>query len=408
MKNNQGMSEPSQTNVSHRAPIGSFLVRRKWILLSFTAAGLIAGLIVLFAVRPTYHSEARLLVRYITDSYSMGDVGQDSQLTKSTTPSHDSMTSELEILTSFDVAREAAESVGVSKIIGTNEPSPTASEAAAYIVRNLQVEIPPQSSVFKISFAHFDPEVTQRALDELINSYLRCHLKIHREVGIHNDFLTKQRDRFKGEVATADSQIDSLRLRAGGLSLDRMQRAFEDEAAAIQKDLLQCEVDLALNPSREPRLQALQESTNRPPDQVQGKQTPKALQIADLTVKTNVLHTQLQKLLSDLAKCRELRQQVDEWERRKQLAETNLWKYVSALESAQIADILGPGTISSIVRVQAPTPPVSDRAPVICAVGGTWLGGIILGFGCAAIVDVRKRRPRSAPPPEMSPDQPVH
>ncbi len=220
------------------------LFRRKWVILGFFAAGLLAAVFLFFTSKPIYRSNASLFVRYVSDTKSMEEVGDGSRVNSPDRSGRNIMNSELEILTSFDVAQKAAENVGTEKILGKGAGAASSAAAAAIIVKNLRIEVPRLSNIIKISFAHADPEVAQKVLDELIKSYLDRHLQIHLEVGMHNDFLTKQRDRFKGEVATAEAQIDSLRLKIGGLSIADAKKTCSQQFSMLQQELMNADVEL--------------------------------------------------------------------------------------------------------------------------------------------------------------------
>src|SRR5215212_4580174 len=98
------------------ADIYYVLFRKKWLITSFLAAGLIAGAIVYFSQKPLYWSEAKLLVRYVVDTKSV-DTGGRSQTRSPDWGAEAVINSELEILTSLDLCEEVATLVGPEKIL---------------------------------------------------------------------------------------------------------------------------------------------------------------------------------------------------------------------------------------------------------------------------------------------------
>src|SRR5438876_4553247 len=88
------------------------LFRYKWLLLGFTVAAVVMAAFVYLAVPVPYVSEARLLVRYVMDTRSMAPVEKDPQIKSVESRGETIVNSEVEILTSFDLAEEVAAAVG--------------------------------------------------------------------------------------------------------------------------------------------------------------------------------------------------------------------------------------------------------------------------------------------------------
>src|SRR6202521_3840583 len=103
------------------------LCRHKWKILLCAASGLIASLAVYFLLPPIYESEAKLFVRYVVDKSAVD--GLDSQI-KTPNPQTDTvMYSEVEILTSMDLARSVAEAIGPERLLPGDGAKATIEEA---------------------------------------------------------------------------------------------------------------------------------------------------------------------------------------------------------------------------------------------------------------------------------------
>src|SRR5674476_18845 len=90
--------------------------RHKWKILALTAIGLIAGGIYYFMKQPPYQSEAKLFIRYVSDSRNFNPEDKNSRVTSVIDPAQSVMKSEMEILTTFDLFKEVATNVGPDKI----------------------------------------------------------------------------------------------------------------------------------------------------------------------------------------------------------------------------------------------------------------------------------------------------
>src|SRR5919108_677558 len=94
------------------------LFKHKKMILGLTAAGLVAAFIVFLAWPVRYSSAARILIKYVRESKSPAAVSEGTNI-KPTDPRGDAIiNTEMEILTSFDLAQQVAATVGPEKILG--------------------------------------------------------------------------------------------------------------------------------------------------------------------------------------------------------------------------------------------------------------------------------------------------
>src|SRR6266436_5703193 len=137
------------------------LFRHKWMILGFAAAGILVAAILYLALPTKYSSEAKLLVRYVMENRSMAAPTEKDQVKSPDSRGETIINSELEILTSLDLANEVADLVGPEKILAKFGRGTNHLDAAAVIAKNLTVEVPKNSSIIRIRFQHPDAEVVQ-------------------------------------------------------------------------------------------------------------------------------------------------------------------------------------------------------------------------------------------------------
>src|SRR5207248_6616712 len=120
------------------------LFRHKWMILAFSAAGILVAVLLYLTTATRYSSEARLLVRYVTETRSMAPAERNPDVKSPDSRGETIINSELEILTSLDLAKEVAEKVGPTNILDKGAVGDPASAAASVIAspRNLMVEVP--------------------------------------------------------------------------------------------------------------------------------------------------------------------------------------------------------------------------------------------------------------------------
>ena len=222
------------------------LFRRKWMVVFFSAAGVLAAAGIVLSRPPQYKAEAKLLVRYIRDSKAVDvAVGTQAQIRSPDERGDNIINSELEILTSRDLANQVVEAVGADKVLGKAGGATNRAAAASVVVKGLAVEVPRRSNVIKVTFQHPDPETAQTVLHQLILSYRRKNFEVHRAVGIFDEFLTKKTDELRALLSQTDEDLRKLKLKANVTSLDESKRNIADQLAHIRQQLVDAEAELA-------------------------------------------------------------------------------------------------------------------------------------------------------------------
>ena len=105
-------NEPSTFTV-HNALLAAF--KHKWLIIITTLAGLLAAAGVWFLYPVPYASQAKLLVRYVLERSAVDPVESASTATRRSPETV--VTSEVEILRSWDLAMQLAEALGVKRLL---------------------------------------------------------------------------------------------------------------------------------------------------------------------------------------------------------------------------------------------------------------------------------------------------
>lgn len=313
------------------------LFRHKWKILLFSAAGVIAAVVLFLARSPVYYSEAKILVRYVLESRSLTPPASDSQIKSPDSGGENIINSELEILTSLDLALVVADAVGPEKILarmggGTNR------NAAAWVIRKgLMVEVPRNSTIIRIRFGHVDPEIVRPVLSQVVDGYRKKHLEIHQGVGILDDFFSRQADQIRARLTQTEDELKQFRTESRVFSLEDMKKAYIFQISRIQQDLLTAEAELA---ERKAALEEVQKKfgTN---DQATAEGVPaeSAAQYRTLFAQLDAFKRRRQELLFEFFFTEEnplvkrLQAQIDQTEKEKRKMEAEHPK-LAALSSA--------------------------------------------------------------------------
>src|SRR5215510_13554239 len=179
------------------------LFKRKRIIILCAALGIIAAATVYFIYPPSYESQAKLLVRYVTERSAIDPVEAEKAAAASSNEADRVIGAEIEILTSWDLAMQVAQALGPQRLLppsqdgftrviralglkGLLPPSgapATESDAARSIVSGLKVISNKGSNIILISYKNRNPETATLVLQELLSRYFVKHLEVHRSAG---------------------------------------------------------------------------------------------------------------------------------------------------------------------------------------------------------------------------------
>src|SRR6266536_6181742 len=215
------------------------LFKHKKKILFGTLVGLAAAVAVYFFFPPIYESDAKLLVRYLVERSTV-DAVDSPKSPGGYAPTTDTVIgAEIEILSSWDLAVQAAEAVGAKRF-----GAATKEAAASTIASGLSLTTHKGSNIIFASYKNRDPELATRVLSELVNRYFSKHLEVHRSAGAL-DFVTQQTDQVRARLNQTEDALKSLRDKTGIVSLKEGSDALTAEAAKTKEQLNDAETELA-------------------------------------------------------------------------------------------------------------------------------------------------------------------
>ena len=218
--------------------------RHKWKIGLISAAGIICALALPWFVPRMYQSEAKLFVKYVVDTKSPGQVGMTGSRVISDEGAN-AINTEVEILTSLDLAQQVADTIGPERILAKAGGGTNRYAAGALIQKNLIPEALAGSKVIRVIFKHPDREIVQTVLDQFIQAYLKKHEEIHQHVGVFDDFLTQQTDQLRSRLLATEDELKRAKTNAGIISLEDSKRAYTEQISKIQEDIRGAEAELA-------------------------------------------------------------------------------------------------------------------------------------------------------------------
>jgi len=445
------------------------LFRHKWKILLCSLAGFVAAAALYKLKPPPYQSEAKLFIRYVTESKALGPPGDDSANRISLDRGETIINSELEILTSLDLAMQVATAVGPEKILsklgGGNDPM----AAAGAVKSGLTAEAPAHGNVLRIVYENPNPAVVQPVLREIIDSYFKKHLEIHQAVGIPGDSLTQQTDQLRARLTQTEEELRKANNKAGVISIDDSKKGYADQIARLRQEIFSAQAELAEraavveefskhkpgtapiastgpDPTSEQiteyrNVVARQESLQKreqdlllsgfSEDSSRVRQVRELLadarakrkkleddcptlvrsgvaivgatggtnagpvdlaaegaRLTALEAKIKVLNSQLDEIRAEASKVDQMEGTISELRRRKELEEANLKYYSARLEASRVDDTLGNSSVSNIVPIQNPSPPVKNWKKSVKFIAAAGVGGIVFGLAWAFLFEL--------------------
>jgi uncharacterized protein involved in exopolysaccharide biosynthesis/Mrp family chromosome partitioning ATPase len=243
------MNPPIHSTPSPGLALGDILFivfRHKWKILIISTLGIL-GAAALYHFGPVpYQSEAKLFIKYVVDTRApaQGTANDPKIQMPSERNGENVINTEVEILTSLDLAQQAAAALPPEVLVklagGTN-----LDKAAVVIKKCLLPEVGKQSDVIHVIFQHKDPDVVQPVLKEIIATYFLRHAEIHRSLGLYDEYLTKQRDQLKASLTATENELRKAKEKAGIISIEDSKKYYSEQMARLQQAKMDTDAQLA-------------------------------------------------------------------------------------------------------------------------------------------------------------------
>jgi uncharacterized protein involved in exopolysaccharide biosynthesis/Mrp family chromosome partitioning ATPase len=221
------------------------LFKQKRKILFGTIAGLGLAVAILFLWPATYESDAKLLVRYLVERSSVDPIDAAASANAGLTRLNQDtiLGSEVEILSSWDLAVQAAETIGPKRLLSRFNGTPSKEAAASTIASGLDIKTQKGSNIIFVGYRNRDPELCTLVLNELISRYFNKHLEVHRSAGAF-DFVTQQTDQVRARLNQTEDALRDIKEKAGIVSLENSTTSLNAEAARLEEQLHLAEADL--------------------------------------------------------------------------------------------------------------------------------------------------------------------
>lgn len=214
------------------------LFKHKWKILTFALAGLVAaGAVYRHWPDTVYRSDAKLFIRYVQESEAPRVETDEAQIKSTDQRGETVINSEIEILTSMDLAKQVALALGPEQVLRAYGGGSDLTAAAGVIRQGLSAAAARGSRVLAVSFEHPDRDIVQKVLGESIEVYLRKHVEIHMTSGMFDDMLSRETQLLRDRLAQTEEELRKVQDKAGVLSLEETKRAYGEQMAKARQQI---------------------------------------------------------------------------------------------------------------------------------------------------------------------------
>lgn len=235
--------------------IAYIFYRHKKKVIICSILGIVGASVVGFKYKPESVSDSKLMIRYVVDARRGTPSDSNDQIRNPDSRGDNIINSEVELITSLDLAIAVAEKVGATNILtgvvdsDVSQLDPvSANQAAAVVIRNrLEVRVKPKSNVIGVSFQHPNREVARRVLSALIGTeagsggstervageYIKAHARVHRALGLLKDLEAQKADKFS-KLQSAESELRSKKESLRIVSVPEARKNYADSLSRLR------------------------------------------------------------------------------------------------------------------------------------------------------------------------------
>ncbi len=235
------------------------IFRHKWKIILISLAGIVATALLPFVKPIPYRSEASLLIKYVLERTIPGLPTTANEATfQSVAAEERVLNTELEILTSLDLARQVATNIGPEKVLakagGGNDPS-----AAAFLIKkNLEASVLKQGNVIRIVFQHPSGEIAQSVLQQVLQAYQHKHREMHGDVSNFDEVLKSQTEDYRRRLENTEEELKKARAEAGIIAtLEDSKKYYTEVVSKLRQQVDGAKVELAKHKATVEKLEQL-------------------------------------------------------------------------------------------------------------------------------------------------------
>ncbi|MDR4497503.1 MAG: P-loop NTPase [Candidatus Scalindua sp.] len=197
-----------------------------------------------FRMTPIYEAETRLIIKPGRENIYKPEVGDDNR-SIITSDRTEMLNSEIEIITSRDLAEKAVTTIGLDTIypdsINTNPADVNPLESAALrFQRDLSAERVKNSGIIKVSFQHCDPQIAARSVNLLVELFKEKHLQTFSNPK-STPFLEEKLETYRKILKESEGRLEAFKQEYKISSLDEQRNLLLEQRIEFDSSLKMAE-----------------------------------------------------------------------------------------------------------------------------------------------------------------------
>ncbi len=221
------------------------IFRHKWKIVIMTMLGLIGGAATYKLWPSSYNSQAQLLIKYVTENREVVDESGGIKVIGVGGRNNQAMQTELAILRSMDLAIEVDADAEDLKNTLADDKGKKPQISAGKVKSGLTAASRRSSNIITLTYNHENRELAKPILQQVIDTYLARHVRIHQDRGSFDDLLIQQTDQAKARLIQTDEELIAARRQAGLISIEQARGNLIKELARIRQTINDTNVEIA-------------------------------------------------------------------------------------------------------------------------------------------------------------------
>jgi uncharacterized protein involved in exopolysaccharide biosynthesis/Mrp family chromosome partitioning ATPase len=218
------------------------IFRHKWKIVLLSLLGIAGSASLYFLMPPSYVSEAKLVIKYVEEAKAPSQIAANDPRTSQVEQGEGVINTEMEILTSYDLAQRAAAHLEVNQTVFKRLGEDT-NKVAIVIYKGLTPGVATKSKVIRIRFEHSDMAVVQPVLAAVLKSYNEMHADVHKLAEV-SSLLTEESQGLKTSLQEIESKLSDEKSKVGIVSLDDSKKAITEQIAKVQQAIFDTEAEM--------------------------------------------------------------------------------------------------------------------------------------------------------------------
>jgi uncharacterized protein involved in exopolysaccharide biosynthesis len=228
--------------------IASVLVRRKWQI-STVFLLVIAGVaFATFLAPKQYATHMKILVKNERADMIVSAAGGDASGYHGEV-SESQINSEIELLNSNNLLQQVVTKCGLERLehgkgsTASERTSVSVEKAVLRLHHDLKIAAVRKANIIQVDYLARDPRLAASVLQQLAESYLDAHLKVHSTPGTYN-FFSSQATHYRNELKAAEAKLAKFRHDTNVVMLAQQKDIVLQKSADSEATLMEAEASL--------------------------------------------------------------------------------------------------------------------------------------------------------------------